>query len=276
LIAACAGSGQLAGDGLEPPADDPDGMDDTAETEDEDTGDQEEICDGIDNDGDGVIDNGLEFLNYWVDADGDGYGGPTGSNCTDLLEEGFGDGVYEIWPSGREEAPLMVFCDQSTDGGGWARVFHHDVAGGYYVSHEDAYHHNEDAPDADLYSILKHLERLRDADGTFELRINWPDTDIAGRNIWRQESNPTTAPVVGYKAVDINYTSQFWAGLELSTSDATYLDGSVQHPYWFYAIGSHYPHLEGIPAHGPVASRVSLWGVSVQLGESEAAQSIQA
>ncbi len=243
--------------------------DDTASLNEEDTSGGEEICDGIDNDGDGVADNGLEFRNYWKDADGDGYGGPTGFNCSDLLEQGLGDGIYEIWPNGREEAPLTVYCDQSTDGGGWARVFHHHVAGGYFESHEDAYHNNESDPDADLYSILKHIERLRDPNGSFELRINWPESGIAGRNIWRQDSNPTTAPVVGYEALEIDYTNQYWAGMELSTSGATYLDGSVQHDNWFYAVGSHGAWDNGIPAYGPAANRVALWVRTKAVGGAE-------
>jgi hypothetical protein len=242
---------------------------DTSVVDSEDSGENQEICDGLDNDGDGVVDNGLEYLNYWLDGDGDGYGGPTGFNCSDLLEDGQGDGVYEIWPKGMEEAPLTVYCDQTTDDGGWARVFHHDVAGGYFVSHEDAYHLNEADPDAELYSILKHLERLRNPDGTLEMRINWPDSGISGRNIWRQDSNPTTAPVVGYQPVDVDYTDQYWAGLELSTSGSTYLDGSVGHSNWFYAIGSHAAWSGGIPAYGPAATDVSLWVRTEAVGGSE-------
>ncbi|MBM76310.1 MAG: hypothetical protein CMK59_12975 [Proteobacteria bacterium] len=218
-----------------------------------------EVCDGLDNDGDGVVDNGLEFQHYWLDRDNDGYGGPTGFNCSDLMNEGREDGVYEIWPSGRDGMPLTVRCDLTTDGGGWTLVFFHDIAGGYFTSHEDAYHNNEEDPDAHLYSILKHLEHFRDSNGMFELRMNWPDTEITGSNIWRQFSNPTTAPVVGYEEVNVSYLSQYWAGLELSTSNETYLDGSVQHVNWFYAIGSHVPYLEGIPSYGPASNRVALW-----------------
>jgi hypothetical protein len=250
-----------------PPDDPPD--DDTSTTDSQDTGEPQEICDGLDNDGDGQVDNGLTFDDYWLDDDGDGYGGPTGSNCSDLLGDGLGDGVYEIWPNGREEAPLTVYCDQSTDGGGWARVFHHDVAGGYFVSHDDAYHLNEADPDAALYSILAHLERLRKPDGDLELRLTWPDSGITGRNIWIQESNPTTAPVVGYQAVDVDYLSQYWGGLELSTSSSTYLDGSVQHAYWYYAVGSHVAWNGGIPAYGPAATAVSLWVRTDAVGGAE-------
>jgi len=38
-----------------------------------------EICDGLDNDCNGPVDDGLLFIDYWPDTDGDGYGDASGS-----------------------------------------------------------------------------------------------------------------------------------------------------------------------------------------------------
>ncbi len=95
-----------------------------------------EGCDGVDYDCDGAIDN---------DADGDGYsdqacGGDdcddsdaaifpeasgecaAGADCLDLLAAGYStDGPYTIDPdgSGVGDDPMEVYCDMTTDGGGW-------------------------------------------------------------------------------------------------------------------------------------------------------------
>ena len=97
VLAACNAKqfdDQNSSDGTEVPSNDKDndGVIDSEDCNDEDPmlgAITDEICDGIDNDCDGVIDNGLTFSVYYPDADGDGYGIDDDTIESCKLEEGY-------------------------------------------------------------------------------------------------------------------------------------------------------------------------------------------
>lgn len=106
-----------------------------------------ELCNGEDDDCDGLIDEDTSMSTWYTDSDGDGAGDAStgieactqpadtvadGSDCNDadafvtvcqscqeVLDYGVstGDGVYTLDPCGG--APSEFWCDMTTDGGGW-------------------------------------------------------------------------------------------------------------------------------------------------------------
>lgn len=104
---------------------------------------------------------------------------------------------------------------------------------------------NPGKPDGPNYSILDQLHRYKGKDGKFTFKLVWPERHGANYNVWKQSTNPVTdtkGQVAGYEAIDVKFTDKFWGGLESgylhSSSPKALLDGSVNHGYWHYAVGS--------------------------------------
>jgi len=118
------------------------------------------------------------------------------------------------------------------------------------------------------YSILDQLEQYRSHDGKFKFKIKWPNRSGNNSNIWKQSSNPVTsnpgAPVTGYEAIDVKFKGHHWGGLERSTTDVAFLDGSTNHRWWFYAIGINSLWRGGYPGGVAVAeSQTELYVMKV-------------
>lgn len=166
---------------------------------------------------------------------------------------------------------LPVLVDMDNDGGRWARVFYHNCKSGTVLfssnnSFAEAKETNINAPTtSDKYSILSKLENFRpNTNSLFEFKLKYP-TDTNDSNIWKQTSNPTYEKVTEYKPIKIDWTDNYWGGLEYSENTSTLIDGSANRNNWFYAIGAASKHGDGIPSctnvnnNGSTANDVELW-----------------
>lgn len=171
-------------------------------------------------------------------------------DCQDILEFGLGNGngLYWVEPLGNGLSQ-QVYCDLMYDGGGWTKVFNHNTLDGYYADANDALSKNSSNPNAYHYSILNQLDDFK-SNGRYVFRINWPG--YSQRNIWMQTTNPTIdQPVDGYIPLSIDTVNNYWGGLERNCTvgcSGWFMDGSINHVNYFYAIGTYSPWVGGIPA----------------------------
>jgi hypothetical protein len=84
-----------------------------------------EVCNNFDDDCDGTADDGLTFVNYYVDTDGDGYGAGAASNLCSNPGAGYvtnntdcNDALATVYPGAAETCNTIDDdCDNSTDEG---------------------------------------------------------------------------------------------------------------------------------------------------------------
>ena len=162
---------------------------------------------------------------------------------------------------------------KSFDGARWARIFYHNNRNGSVLFTSLAECKNTQT--TDKYSRLGILDSgdTYKINGKYEFLLQYPIDDPGRYNRWKQTNAPqnefvarseTGGQVTGYEAVHIDWTDNYWGGLERSDTSTTsysptWLDGSVGHDSWFYAIGSSSAYSHGIPSCNSTASVVELW-----------------
>ena len=207
---------------------------------------------------------GVSETVLWIKED-DAY--TSYNSCKAILDAGAsnGSGIYTIDP-GNIGSPIPVFCDMTTDGGGWTKAFYHTVSGALFVNNAEALNSNQTMPlTKTKYSILNRLSGFY-RDGKYELKMEWPNSGSSARQWWTQTSNFTSQPAAGYVGIAVDCTTNFWGGLEFGSEGTTLADGSVGSGNWFYSIGAqtNWGTPDGIPAcdglfPGAGVPQVQLW-----------------
>lgn len=195
---------------------------------------------------------------------------PTSCHALHAASPALPSGVYPMDIGG---TTFNVYCDMTTDGGGWTQVYDQDVnvAPGYQPKASWLAGLNVTAPNGGQYSILHKLAALK-VGANFEFWLDWQKGAGADFLRWKQPENPTT--LTGNAAATLSDISMSpanqkgcgaFAGLGVANAGSAALEGDASGSCWWFAVGSSARYGSGLPAYSSSASgqlsttRTRLW-----------------
>lgn len=143
-----------------------------------------ETCDGVDEDCDGSIDNGTLGTESTC----------PGEDCRAILMDGSnaGDGLYWIDPDLDGNNIYEAYCDMTTDGGGWTKMFSALYPHMFDLGNWEAF----GSPEYDDFSKLQDTQDFADSNGVYTIRLqlgelgNWDTNTPEHHTIWQQSHHP--------------------------------------------------------------------------------------
>lgn len=155
------------------------------------------------------------------------------------------------------------------DGSEWARIFWHDVSttATFFTDEDEASNCNL----SNRFSKLTFINSYKYND-KYELMLCYPKYSTTKYNRWIQTANPLytnsnatqTAATMGYQKIHIDFTTNWYYGMGLSSSSQAYMDCEAGHGNWFGGIGLYSAYNGGFPVPtesgmSNIQKEVELW-----------------